>query len=110
MDRDRFAEDLGVVAEDVVVHHVFVGVDVDVGKDQAGDHADDQRYGELLEEVYVVRAEQSTTLFDKSQGGPPFYDGTISERVLAAMNADGANARRIISPWTRPKTRCLPAS
>jgi hypothetical protein len=45
------------------VHHVFVGVDIDVGKDQPGDNADYQRDGELLENGYVMGAEQTNTLF-----------------------------------------------
>ena len=40
------------------VHHGFVGVDVDVSKDQPGDNADYQRDGKLLEDGYVVGAEQ----------------------------------------------------
>ena len=35
VDRDSFAEDLGVVTEDAVVHHIFVGMDIDVGENQA---------------------------------------------------------------------------
>jgi hypothetical protein len=45
----------------MVIHHIFVGVNIDIGKDQPGDHANDQRDGELLEDVYVMGAEQSGT-------------------------------------------------
>ena len=62
MDRDRFAENLGVFAEDVVVNHVFIGMDVDVGKDQPGNHANDQRDGELLQKTDVVCSEQCAVL------------------------------------------------
>ena len=80
MDRYRFAEDLGVLAKDMEVHHVLVGMDVDIGKDQTGDHADDQRDGELLEKVYVVWAEQKISLV-----------------VICADRPQGANAPGIIS-------------
>ena len=62
MDGDGFAEDLRVLAKDMVIHHTFVGVNIDIGKYQPGDHANDQRDGELLEDVYVMGAEQSGTL------------------------------------------------
>ena len=62
MDGDGFAEDLRVLAKYMVIHHIFVGVNIDIGKDQPGDHANDQRDGELLEDVYVMGAEQSGTL------------------------------------------------
>ena len=62
MDGDGFAEDLRVLAKDMIIHHIFVGVNIDIGKDQPGDHANDQRDGELLKDVYVVGAEQSGTL------------------------------------------------
>ena len=39
-------------------------MDVDVGENQSGDYADDQRNGELLEEADVVGSEQSATPFD----------------------------------------------
>ena len=69
MNRDGITEYLGAVAEDVEVDHVFVGMDIDVGKDQTANHADDQRYGELLEDSYVVGAEQSSTLFNQFPNG-----------------------------------------
>ena len=61
MDGNGLAEDLRVLAEDMVIHHIFVGVNIDIGKDKPGNHANDQRDGELLEDVYVMGAEQSGT-------------------------------------------------
>ena len=62
VDRHRLTEYLGVFTEYMEVHHVFVGVDVDVGKDQPSDNADYQRDGELLEDSYVVGAKQCKIL------------------------------------------------
>ena len=53
----------------MVVHHIFVGMDVDIGENQPGDNADDQRYGELLQEADVVGSEQCTTLSDQILDG-----------------------------------------
>ena len=61
MDGDGFAEDLRVLAKYMVIHHIFVGVNIDIGKDQPSDHANDQRDGVFLEDVYVMGAEQSGT-------------------------------------------------
>ena len=72
VDRHRFAEDLGVLAEDMEVHHLFVGVDVDVRKDQPSDNTDYQRDGELLEDGYVMRAEQRKILSLKGPVSVPF--------------------------------------
>jgi hypothetical protein len=72
VDRHRFAEDLGVLAEDMEVHHLFVGVDVDVCKDQPSDNTDYQWDGELLEDGYVMRAEQRKILSLKGPVSVPF--------------------------------------
>jgi len=37
-------------------------MDIDVGKYQTSDNTDDQRDGELLEDMYVVGANQGATL------------------------------------------------
>ena len=63
MDGDGFAEDLRVLAKDMVIHHTFVGVNIDIGKYQPGDHANDQRDGELLQNADVMGSQQCTTLY-----------------------------------------------
>ena len=80
VDRNRLPEDLGVVAEDVEIHHAFIGMDVNVGKDQPGNHANDEWYGELLKEAYVMWAEQR-----------------YSPDIIYAGRPPGANSPRIIS-------------
>lgn len=82
MNRNSLTKYLGVVTEDMVVDHDLVGMDVDVGKHQTGDHTDYQRDRVLLKDVYVVGANQIAILY-------------------FVFQAQGANVREIISSKAR---------
>ena len=51
MDRDRLAEDVDVLSEEVIVNQFFVEVRIDVGHHEASDNADNQRDGIILNQV-----------------------------------------------------------